>query len=271
MATPAHNTASLLVGTAEFAFSENATSAANASALGWLSLGNIDEMTPEVNLEQLEHKGSYRGIKRTDRTVTTESDVTYRLKADEWNLKNLAILFGASTGTAHTQSSQSAASADAIVFSGGAPSDENLWYDVLVSAARIRGITALTIATLTEGTDFEVDGTLGRVRFLTEQTASRTPVITAAAITSADAGYFVGLTPLATPTRSGFGNLTIFDQDTNNTVVLDHVAFQCDVTADTAGAVNGTAFTEINLIVKMTESVGNILVRNINQAYNGTL
>jgi hypothetical protein len=266
MAEPRHNTNALLVGTVEFFFSEGATTraVAESGAGGWLSLGNVVSVTPNVSYEQQEHKGSYRGKKRTDKTITTESTLDFSLVLDEWKVENMANLFGASDGTAFTQGAQAAANGDDIVFTGGAPSDDSLWYGLMVSGSRIRNLTTLTIATLTEGTDFEVDTLLGRVRFLVQQTATLTPVLTADAITSSDDGYFAGLLPLGQPTRSGYGNLVAFDQYSGNKIPWDYEYFQCDISADSAGAINGTDVSEITLTITVTQDVGNMLVRAAN-------
>ena len=262
---PTHNLNSLILGTAEFSFAENALTAAAALAAGYLDFGNCvaAQITPE--LEKVEHFGSYRGKRRKDKTVSSSAKLMYQLRFDEWNHRVLPILFGADAGTNFTQSAQSSASADTWAFATTNSGTEK-WYDVLVSGARIRKLTALTIATLTEGTDFVVDYLLGRVKFLVDQSSDRTATISASAITSSDADYFVGYEPLSNITREGFGRLTIYDQNDTNKVVIDHVDFSCEISVESNTEIDGQAINEVTLNVEITDTVGNILSRAANAA-----
>lgn len=261
---PAHNITAILIGTGEFSFSEGAASAAAAKTAGYLDFGNVMAFTPAVEITVDEHFGSYRGTRVKDKTVSTQAKLDYQLKCDEWNANLLAILFGASSTTGHTQTVKSSVSADAWAFNTTA-SGTTKWYDVLVSGARVRNLSALTIATLTEGVEFVVDYLLGRVRFLVNQTAARTATISAPAITATDAGAFIGLTPFGDVIKQGYGRLTIYDQDDDNKVVLDHVDFSCEVRAESTGEVSGESPTEISLTVSVTADRGTVLVRHGNE------
>lgn len=265
MATPAHNLVALTNATWEFSFSENATTAAAAQGVsyGYLDFGNIVqcEVTPEI--ETLEHFGSYRGIRRKDKTLSSSSTIVYAVTFDELNSKVLPILYSATDGTDHTQSSQSGASADALDFSVTA-SDSTKWYDITVSGARIRNLTTVTIATLTEGTDFEVDTQLGRIRFLVGQSVSRTPVITAPAITSSSDEFLEGIIPLQNITRSGFGRMIAYDQDENSSLVLDHADFSCELTVNGNVTVDGQSISEVVVNVEVTDTVGTLYYRGGN-------
>lgn len=262
---PRHNLDALTIGTVEFSFSDAATTAADTLLKGWLDLGNVVSMTPNLEREVTKHMGSYRGVRRADKTINTSSAWSYQIKLDELNYENLRILCGGSSATGFTQSSQTAQNADALGFSSGAgASGTQKWYDIKISGARIRNLTALTIATLVEGTDFEVDSLLGRVRFLVSQVASRVPVVTAPAITAGTASAFLGITPLTDIVRAGFGRLTIYDQNDGNKVVIDHVDFSCDLSAESAGELNGTAITELTFNVDTTNELGTLFVRNAN-------
>ena len=68
-------------------------------------------------------------------------------------------------------------------------------------ASNVRQLTAATVTAgaeaLVEGTDFELDGPHGMIRFLTEQEATLTVTATAPAITASDAAFANGLDPLA--------------------------------------------------------------------------
>lgn len=257
---PSHNLKSLVIGTGEFSFAENATSAANAKTLGWLDFGNVLAVTPQVEVTTEEHFGSYRGVRRKDKTLATQSKLTYELKLDEMNKRNLLVLFGATETTQWTQTVKSAVAGDAWAFNV-VPSGAEKWWDVLISGVRVRGITALTIPTLVEGTDFFVDQLNGRVRFAANQVASRTPTVTAPAITATDNGSFWALTPFGDVIKQGYGRLTLYDQNDNNKVVLDHQDFSCDIKIESFGELNGQNITEITMSVTITDTVGTIYSR----------
>lgn len=263
-ANPQHNLDALLIGTGEFMFSENATSIADTLLKGWRTWGNVKAVTPQIESQPVEHFGSYRGVLSKDRSQPMRSQVVYSLKCDEWTYDNLRTMFFGTAGAELTQAIQSAAAADAWAFSAGNPSTTKKWFDVKVSGVRIRKITTLTILTLTEGTDFEVDYLLGRVRFLTNQTTSRTATVTAPAIASGEADAFQSFVPLSDMRIAGFGRLTLFDQDDNNKVVLDHQDFSCEVAVQSAGEISGQDFTEFTLTVTVTADRGTHYIRTTN-------
>lgn len=261
---PKHNLNALLIGTGEFSFSSGATSVTDTLLKGFLDFGNIQAFTPAVEIKVEDHIGSYRGVRRKDKSVSVENKIEYRLKCDEWNINNLAILFGASQGTATTQAALSAVACDALAFTAPAPSGTQKWYDLKVAGVRVRNLTSVTVATLTEATDFEVDLLLGRIRFLTSQVASRAPAVTGAVITAGTANSFLPMTPFGSITVTGYGRLVIYDQNTSNKVVLDHQDFSCEIKAETAGEMNGQNYSDMSLIVSVTTDVGVVNVRNDN-------
>ncbi len=258
-----HNLDALLIGTGEFFFAEDALTAAAAGApgKGYRSFDNLKAFALQPEAEQKEHIGSYRGKRRVDRTFITQTKLGYRLTCDTMGLQKLLFMFFATEATAFTQSALTAANGDALAFSTGSlASQPNLWYDVLYSGVQVRNITALTIATLTENTDFVVDKLLGRVRFLTSQTASRVPVVTAPAITSSSAGYLKALTPQTKNLRKGIGRLVCYDQDPDN-IVFDHAGFGCEVYISNQVEVNGEDVASYEVIVKLTSPVGTVFCR----------
>lgn len=262
---PLHNLTALLIGTGEFAFSEGAISAANAQQIGWLDFGNVVAFTPEAALNKEQHQGSYRGVRRADKTVVTENGFTWKIRVDEFNRKNLELLFAANPTTGHTQTVLSAVAGQILGFTAN-PAKIGFWYDIKkADGTRLFDITSVTIAAKVEGTDFVIDQKLGRIRFLTAQAADLTPTITAPAIVTGSAGSFLGLTPLADPIKQGFGRLYIYDQDDTNKLVLAHLDFSCEVTMDSANEIDGTAFTDLTLNVQVTDTVGVVFIRDANQ------
>jgi hypothetical protein len=246
-----HNTDALYVGTGEFSFCEGATTLAEALAKGYIDIGNVKVFQPVVEMQKLVHVGCYRGRKIRDVTVVTQQDISYKLTGEEWKKNNLLVLYGASEGAGHTQSAQAAANADALDFTI-VNSDPSRWYDITKASAHIINLTTVTIATKTEGTDFELDKTLGKIRFITVQTTSLTPVITAPAITANDATFMPSLLPGGNLIRSGFGRLTFYDR---GGVGIDHRDFLCDLTCEGADQIDGDKWAALNLVVAVNSTV----------------
>lgn len=269
---PGNNLTALLIGTGEFSFALDATSASDARAKGYIPFGNIVAWTPSMEPTFVEHFGSYQGKKRKDKTVVTQTKLEYQLRCDEWNMQNMEILFGATALSSHTQSEQTAADADALTFGDGTGSDPaksvaSKWYDITKSGARIYHLTEVTIASKTEGTDFEVDLLNGRIRFLTEQTSSVTAKITAPAITATDAKSYYGLLPFGDVVKQGFGKLIVYDEHDANKVVFRHVDFSCEVRCENASELSGTDWSDMTLVVSVTDTVGRVEVRQDNAVY----
>jgi hypothetical protein len=261
---PLHNLTALLIGTGEFCFSEGAISPADALARGYLDFGNVVAFTPEANLNKEEHQGSYRGVRRADKTVVTENGFSWKIRVDEFNRKNLELLFSASATTGHTQAIQSAAAGLVLGFTA-VPAKIGYWYDLRTAGgARLFDVTSVTITGKVEGTDFVIDQKLGRIRFLTAQAADLTPTITAPAIVAGSAASFLGLTPLQDPVKQGYGRLYIYDQNDNNKLVMAHLDFKCELTMDSANEIDGTGFTDLTLDAKVGDDVGVVLVRDEN-------
>ncbi len=343
---PSHNLDALLIGTAEFSFAEDATTVAEAKTIGFRDFGNIKAFTPNTDNQKQEHKGSYRGVRRTDKSVVTETNFNYVLKCDEWNLQLLKILFGGDDATGWTQAALTEAAADTLNFSSTS-SDTTKWYDLYSSGARLRwmdavlffaigsGVSCVADATantltavshglsdgdrvaiggsvvpgglsstvayyvvnaasdtfkvsltsggsavditstgtsvtfseaLVEGTNYEADLELGRVRFLTTVSAVLTPFVTVPVVGSTDEKRFKGITPMTNMTRRGIGRLVVYDQYDENQVVFDHVDFSCEIQLDSSGEVNGSDFSEISIKVTITDLPGTVLNR-----YKGSL
>ena len=262
---PGHNLKALLIGTGEFSFSEDAASVSDAQSKGFLDFGNVTASTPSPEQTKEEHFGSYRGVRRVDKTAVTENKLSYKIKVDEFNKSNLEILFGGAATTGHTQAALSAVAGQTLGFTA-VPAVIGKWYDLLTSGgARLLNITTVTIATKVEGTDFALDLLAGRIKFLTAQAADLVPTITAPAITAASDWSFLGMVPLSKVKKVGFGRLMIFDQETPNKLVLRHEGFSCEITLDSAGDVDGTKFSDMTLNVLVTDIPGTVLYREANK------
>lgn len=255
------NLAALLRVGAEFHFANGAASVAAALTSGFTPFGNIVDITPNIDTQKVEHVSSNRGAPRKDREDITRSQIQFKVKTDEFHKLVQQIMLGGTAGTDFTQSIQSGVSADTLAFSGTAAVIGN-WYDITVSGARIRKLTSVTIATLTEGTHFVLDLLTGRICFLTAQSSDRVPVVTAAAITAGSAGSFIGIKPGQQVKLSGIGRLYLFDQNTDNPVFAEYENFSCELTLDSASAFNATSFADLTFSVLVTDIVGNWLTRN---------
>lgn len=259
---PSHNLDALFLGTGEFSFCEGAETLAEALPKGFMDFGNVRALTPNVESTKVVHKGSYRGKLKRDKQIVTEHNLDYVLRCDEWKQSNMLILFGGTAAAQHTQLVKTAANADAIAFSAGTPADPDKWYQIAFSGVHYMHLTTVTIATLTEGTDFVLDLLLGRIRFLTAQTASLVPVVTSAVITTGSVNSMLGITPLDTITHRGLGRLTLYDQNDDTHIVLDHRDFVCEISLENVGEINGENWTELQIRVTISaEDPGTVYLR----------
>lgn len=245
-----------ILGTGEFSFSPGATSLADARAKGFIDFGNVKVLTPQPKIDTIDHKGSYRGKLITDKKFATGALLVYGIVSDEFDRNKYKIAVGGIDATNFTQGAQVAQNGDVLHFDTTA-AVIGRWYDLLISGAHAMELTALTIATLVENTDFVVDYKAGRVRFLTAQAVARTPVITANAVVAGNAANLKGITPLDTLITSGYGRIAVYDDTHANKLVYLHEDFSCQVYLDGNGlkGFDGTTINEINLGIQ----VGNIL------------
>jgi hypothetical protein len=263
---PGNNLTALLIGTGEFSFSLDATSKADALAKGYVPFGNIVAWTPSVEPTLVEHFGSYQGKKRKDKTVITQTKLEYQLRCDEWNRQNLEILFGATALAAHTQSSMTDQACDALPFTTS-PSSKSKWYDLTVSGARVYHLTEVLVPTKVEGTDFEVDLLNGRIRFLVDQTSNLTPTVDGPAITATDAKSYLGLLPFGDTIKQGYGKLIVYDEHDANKVVMRHLDFSCEIRVESASELSGQDWSDMTMVVSVTDEVGRVEVRQDNDVY----
>ena len=279
---PRTNTSNLMRVGAEFNFSDGASSLSDALQKGYTPVGNIVGVTPNFSTTVVDHFSSERGGVRKDRSDLTKKQIEFDVKVDEFNQANLRSMFGADASIATTGWSQGALSSQAMapwVFSSGNKSVIGNWYSIKTTGGvTVRlppgttagvgvGTTTVTIggASLTEGTDYELDLVLGRIRFLTVQQTTLTATIsTSQAIAVTDQGAFFGLAPLAVGRRTGFGQLTFFDQDSGNPVPIDYKDFSCQVTLKSVSELNPDKFCEMILTVLITETVGVVYGRYAN-------
>ena len=261
-APPAHNLDALLIGNGEFSLSLGASTPAQAAVLGFRDFGNIKAFQIDSGGDDKEHFGSYRGILRRDDLRKQKLKLSYKITCDEWTPNALKFLFYGLTGNPYTRSAIAAVAGTQIAFSNGAPSNPLLWYDILDSTgARVRDLVAVTFTTKTEGTDFQLDYKLGRVQFLTAQTANVTPTITAAAVAVGGATSMATMTPLSQNLFEGIGRLVVFDEDDKQQVVLEHADFGCQVEITGSADVKADDYSDLALMVSISNPLGTVFVR----------
>jgi hypothetical protein len=260
---PIKNLDALLIGTGEFSFSEGSTTVAEAILNGYRDFGNIKAFTPASEKTEVTHKGSYRGKLIVDKIVRTETTVSYTLQCEEWDVNKLRMLFFGELGSGNAQAAKAAADVDDLEFTVGTPAVAGRWYQLTDGGEALMHLTTVTIATLTEGTDFDVDLKLGRVKFAAAHTTTLTPTVTSSAITSSDATFMNSFAALADAAPvEGIGRLVCYDQNDDSIIAFDHREFKCTLTVESAGAIDGTNFSELQLKVTINADLpGTVFVR----------
>jgi hypothetical protein len=197
--------------------------------------------------------------------VPTLTKLAYKFKSNEADPYKLAYVFNASNSGDYLQAVISAVAGQPFDFSVAA-AVIGRWYQLRTAGGvAVRNVTAVTIPTLVLGTDFVIDGNTGRIRFLTAQVVSRTPTITASAITADPSNLaMTQINPMLVPIRRGYGRLTISDTDSTNPVVIDHYDFNCEVILEGSGlnAQDGKAAAEVSIMVTIQDVPGIMLVRS---------
>lgn len=139
---------------------------------GLVDLGNIVNPSISQNQQTQKHYTARNGTRVLDREEITSQEYNINFTLDEINTTNLSLAFRGSTATSLAQSSATVTS-EAVT-------------TLLNKAVRLqnRKVSAVTISTLVEGTDYVVDYELGAITALTSgAVGSKTVSYTAAAIT----------------------------------------------------------------------------------------
>lgn len=257
-----HNLRAVLIGpTTRFLFCEGATSAANAQALGYEDFGNIKAHQLQAENQTEPVITSLDGINRTVDEQSRMVTAGYLLTLREQSPLGLKFGYFGAEGTPFTQAAIAAQNGNALAFDVTA-AVLNRWYQLQYSGTPVRNITTVTIAGKTEGTDFVLHKQLGLIRFLTAQTASLTPVITAPEVTAASNEYMKRIDPFSTPTRRGFARIICHDRDPLNSVIFDHMDFNCTLAIANQPDRNSEAGAgELQLKCMIMDVAGHVLAR----------
>lgn len=260
MSTPARFTDAIHIGTGEFSFSKGATSRTDSIQKGFRDIGNVEVYQLQISNDTIEREGAYRGKKSVDASFSIKQQIAYMFRCDELTKDNLLlVMMGEDLGD-NARAALVAQAADALDFSV-ADSDPAVWYDLCIAGQRQVNLTSVTVATLTEGTDFEVDLEAGRIRFLTTQSASRAPSLTGPAIAAGDDYYMKSITPLEQAQVSGYGRFMAFHAKTEK-LTWDHQDFSCVITPANFGEQDGKKPSTFDFNVKITSDRGRMFAAN---------
>lgn len=169
------NLEALQLGTGEFSFAPSATSLAEARSIGFLDFGNIQAIGFKPELDKVDHEGSYRGVRRIDKTFGTKASLEYNLKCDEWDREKLKLALMGSNATNITQSAQTLATGDTLAFATTAATI-NRWYDLLLSGEQVRELTACFIGK-SAAVAATVDASLDKLTATAHGLTDGTPVV----------------------------------------------------------------------------------------------
>lgn len=257
----AHDLDALLNATGEFSFSPDVSTVAAAKAAGFVEFGNIVAVGFKPESSKEEHRGSYRGVRRKDKTIVTEINVAYSLQLDEINYEKWKYLIFGSDDSENNFAQSSISNANADVFNfAGTPAVAGRWYDITNNSIRVRELSNVQITGMNIGTDFFVDLKTGRIRFAAAQSSNVTPRITCPAVAAGNTGSLRAISPGTETKRSGIGRLMLFDNDHPNTLVYDHADFGCDVYLDSSDEFTGEGIATMKLVVQVANPLGTVWV-----------
>lgn len=121
------------------------------------------------------------------------------------------------------------------------------------------GTTVTFTVSPTIDTDVFVCAKTGRIRFLSKYSFVITPTFTAAVINDGGTASLMGITPMDTPTRTGYGRILMFDATHPNNLVYDHI-FQCQITVKGGGDMNAENYAEFDFTLTVLTDVGTAYV-----------
>jgi hypothetical protein len=207
-----HDTKRHLLGTGVFRFSEGVSSTAAALAAGYRDFGNITAFSVQPKTDIKEHRGSYRGSKRIDKTRNLLTDVMYQLQGDEVSAEKMKLFLFGDLGAKYTQTAKTAVAVDALT-----SPVKGKWYPLLINGARVRKATIVALTTtpaVVENVDYIIDYETVSIFWLTTPPGTITSIaITAPAILATDPTSFDQITLHTKPLRRGMCELMIFDKD----------------------------------------------------------
>lgn len=263
-----------LYGTGQFRLHYTSTGDAAQAMLGpSYTFGNEAKITVNPESEQVEIKRHLRGINRKVSKPVASMKLSYDLEVSQLTFNALArVLFvNGQSFSEFTRSAGTGTAASALDFrtSQGKALVQDRWYDI--SALEVRGLHLTSVALtgaqsayganadatgLLEGKDYELDRTMGSVRFLRAVDDIINVTSTYPAITASDPQYSWVVTPNANPKLSGIGVVEVFNDDRK--LIYKHEGFGCVVVPNGDLEFNSQLAT-VKLKILPTLPTGNIL------------
>jgi hypothetical protein len=266
MSSPARHPSAVHIGTGEFAFCAGARTPIEARPpRGYRDLGNVEVYKFDAGVETFEREGAYRGRRVVDASFVVSRGFNYLFRCDEVTRDNLKLLALGTDAGDNVRLSLVSWPADAMPFSAGQPTEQNVWYDISIAGEPAKSLTAVRLASafevdLVEGEHFVADLDLGRVRFLQKIAEPLNVVVDAPEITPDTPQYAVAIAPLQTTAVRGIGRFLQF-RALDGALLLDHRGFSCLLSTAGLTEQQGKTPSSFDLGVRITEQRGQMWVR----------
>lgn len=172
---------------------------------GYRDVGNVPDFSISIDIEELLHQSSQRGLRVTDKRVVVSQTMNLSISLDELSSQNMALFFSGDTATV-TNPAVAGFAANVLTTSVKL----GQWYDI-VNASGVRAVdvdaadvTVRKVAgavVLVNGTDYLLDLKMGRIFVKTTATSITTGDSMDVAI-AADAGAAASLLQVTALTKS---------------------------------------------------------------------
>lgn len=261
-------------GTGQFRLHYTSTSDPAQSLLGpAYSFGNEAKITANIEAEQSKIPRNNRGINRVSGNPTKAFKVAYEIELSQLTYNGLARAFfmDQTTPSDNVRTAQATQAIVGFDFRSSQSKTHHLnrWYDIATSSLRYQHINSVALTgallaygasadstTLLEGTDYELDKTLGLVRFLKAIDDQISGTVNYSAITTSSAVYSKVQGPLASNKLSGIGAIDVWEE---GQLIWKHEGFACDVFPNGDIDFNSDLST-VKLRVNAKAPMGNLLV-----------
>ena len=238
------------------------------------AFGNEAKITVNPEAEQSKIVRNNRGVNRISGNPTKEFKVSYEIEISELTYNGLArgLFMDQTTPSDNARSAQATQAIVTLDFRTSQSKTHHLdrWYDLSNSSLRFQHLNsaALTGAlasygaaadstTLLEGTDYELDKVLGRVRFLKAIDDQISGSVNFSEITSSSEIYGKVQTPLAANMLSGIGVIDVWE---DSELIWKHEGFACDLIPNGDIDFNSDLST-VKLRANAKVPMGNLFVR----------
>lgn len=268
------DTAQSRYGTGSFRLHYKNTDVPATSLLGpAYDFGNEAKITINPETEQSKITRNNRGLNRIQGNPTTSFKVSYDIEVSQltWNAMARVFFMTQSNPSDNVRTAQAGQSIVALDFrtASGLTHHKDRWYDISTSSLRYQHVNSVALVgiqssygaaadstSLLEGTDYELDKTMGCVRFLKAIDDVISGSVNYSEITSASAVYGRVAVPLEQNMLSGIGAIDVWE---DGKLIWKHEGFGCDVFPN--GDVDfNSELSMVKLKVNAKVPMGNIFV-----------